>query len=493
MTNENLPHGYVKDAGYPTTYFRELSPVWLNYVAALGGLAPRDLDTKFSYLELGSGPAFSTIVHAACFPSAEFHACDFNAESIETGSQYSHELAVENVRFHPISFADLNALELPDFDFIVLHGVYSWVGQEARKTICQLIRRRLKVGGLVYLSYNCMPGWTNELPLRKLMIELASSASGDSPERVAEAVRSLAELSNSGLKFFRTNPAAVSAVDAYSRSPSNYLAHEFLNETWEPQYSVDVADEMLQAGLSYVGSATLVDNHETLVVDSASAKAIAEMSTARQRQLATDFAVDRQFRRDVFVRADQRIDNADPNNFLGDVNVGCIGDPENIQESVQVPRGKISFQADFIGELRSLMSGGSATLAELASSLGGESRRDGEIVRNLLYLLAAGELTPFACSSLRTKTGGAVNFASETVRRMFCRVVTDQAVGQVASKLVGGGVEVSSSDAQTVLDCVAGGQQIADESALLLIARLKRIGLLVWIDHLGKRAWPIEH
>lgn len=59
-----------------------------------------------------------------------------------------------------------------------------------------------------------------------------------------------------------------------TRSPSDYLAHEFLNETWEPLYSIDVAQEMLKAELTYLGSATLVDNHEALVIDSSAAEVI---------------------------------------------------------------------------------------------------------------------------------------------------------------------------------------------------------------------------
>ncbi|MCZ6855011.1 MAG: class I SAM-dependent methyltransferase, partial [Gammaproteobacteria bacterium] len=160
MSDDHSPRGYVKDASYPTTYFRELAPVWLNYVAALGGVEPRRLDRNFSYLELGSGPGFSTIIHAACYPAGEFHACDFNSESIAMGERYADDLAIQNVVFHAASFDELLERDLPDFDFIVLHGVYSWIGTPARQTIHHLIRKQLKPGGLVYVGYNCMPGWT---------------------------------------------------------------------------------------------------------------------------------------------------------------------------------------------------------------------------------------------------------------------------------------------------------------------------------------------
>src|SRR5262249_13579294 len=78
MDDRNLSNGYVTDSGYADTFFRELSPVWLNYVARLNGTPPRDLDAAFAYLELGCGLGSSAIVNAGAFPHGEFHACDIN-------------------------------------------------------------------------------------------------------------------------------------------------------------------------------------------------------------------------------------------------------------------------------------------------------------------------------------------------------------------------------------------------------------------------------
>lgn len=480
MSDDHSSRGYVKDASYPITYFHELAPVWLNYVAALGGVAPRGLDEKFSYLELGSGPGFSTVIHAACYPGGEFHACDFNTESVATGERYADDLSIQNVFFHGISFAELLERDLPEFDFIVLHGVYSWVGPDARQTIRQLIKKRLKPGGLVYLGYNCMPGWTLEVPLRRLLIELTASMSGDSPQKAADAVRVLKRLGGAELKYFQTNPAAMTAIDSYLRSPSNYLAHEFLNETWEPLYSIDVADEMTKAELTYLGSATLVDNHEALVIDSSASGVIADLQTSRLQQLTTDFAVDRRFRRDVFVRADSHLEKAGVGGHLGAVVVGCLNDPEAIRTTVQVPRGQISFQADFIRELRQLLSGGSTTLMRLVAALGGKSRDSAEITRNLLYLLASGELVPFSQSYQPHEKDGRFEFSGERTKTMLSYIAHENETGQIASEVVGSGVAVSPRDALAILEYLAAGEQGETDSVLReLIPRLRRFGLIV--------------
>ena len=111
------------------------------------------------------------------------------------------------------------------------------------------------------MSYNCLPGWSTEAPLRKLLVELSATAGGGSAQRTHQALRTLQQLSRSKLRYFNANPSAVEAIDAYAKRPSGYLAHEFLNETWEPFYSIDVADEMLEAEVHYLGSATLPENH----------------------------------------------------------------------------------------------------------------------------------------------------------------------------------------------------------------------------------------
>ncbi len=81
-------------------------------------------------------------------------------------------------------------------------------------------------------------------------------------------------MSARGGRYFEANPEATRAIESYGRVPPNYLAHEFFNDTWQPFYSVDVMDEMAQAGASYIGSATLADNHPMLLVEDSATDAL---------------------------------------------------------------------------------------------------------------------------------------------------------------------------------------------------------------------------
>src|SRR3954463_15029003 len=89
--------GYVTDTTYADTFFRELSPTWLNYVAALNGARTTPLDSRFRYLELGCGFGTSAVVNAASFPHASFDACDFNESHVEGGIAYAAQLALTNI------------------------------------------------------------------------------------------------------------------------------------------------------------------------------------------------------------------------------------------------------------------------------------------------------------------------------------------------------------------------------------------------------------
>jgi SAM-dependent methyltransferase len=481
MSNPGWSNGYVTDTSYADRFFRELSPAWLNYVAALGGVSPRRLDETFTYLELGCGFGSSTIVNASAFPRGEFHACDFNPAHIEGGRRHAAAFDISNIQFHECSFEDLIRQDLPAFDFIVLHGVYSWVGVPARQAIRRAIHEMLKPGGLVYLSYNCLPGWSIEAPLRKLLLELAATAAGGSPQRTQHALRSLQQLRDCKLRYFSANPSAATAVDSYTKDPSNYIAHEFLNQAWDPFYSIDIADELADAGVSYLGSATLVDNHPSLVVDRLAAEAVAGLATARQRQLAIDFAANQRFRRDVFVRGYERLGHLESTKNLEAVAIGSLGNPERISTKARVPRGEIRFHEDFIRGLRSLMLCGSKTIGDAVSALGGEGRDAPEIIRNLIFLMAAGTLMPFAKARHQNPAVKARRLVNRTVERVLAHIIEQRVRRAIPSETLGNGVDMLPVEALAISEWLAGADDV-DILAARLEAEIDRRDLEITSD-----------
>ena len=430
---------------YVDTFFRELSPVWLNYVAALNGIEPRKVDAAFTYLELGCGFGQTVTVNAAAFPRGNFHACDINEAHVSAARRYAETVGVRNVEFHHASFDELDTRDLPTFDFVVLHGVYSWVDDAAKCAIRNIIRRASKAGGLVYLSYNCYPGWAIEVPLRRLFGELAQTGCTDMRARIGTALDALRRLDAADLRYFDAHAPARAAVFSYTGAPIAYLAHELLNESWQALYSLDVADDMHEAGLRYVGSATLADNHLELVMSADAARSIASLPTSRQRRLAEDFAVNRYFRRDVFVRGPEPVVSSGSAPYgtpLDRVIVGSIADPARIETTARVPRGVLTFDATFVGELRTLMQRGSMQLGDLMRALSRRACDEAAILRNLVYLVAAGVLAPFARVHRSEDTCGdhrvADNMLADAAKRDVPRAI--------ASEVLGNGVLINPAD-----------------------------------------------
>lgn len=463
--------GYVNDVTFPDRFHRELSPAWLTYASVLGGARPKDLAKPFRYLDLGCGFAYSTVVNAASFAHAEFHACDVNPAHIEAARRRAARLGVSNVVFHEASFEALLDTNMPPFDFIVMHGIYSWVDAGVRRTVRELISRRLADEGLVYLSYNCQPGWSAEAPLRKLMLEMATAAQGGIESRITSATAGMQTLGTPSFRYFRDNPTATGALAALAQSSPGYIAHEYLNRAWEVHYSVDVLDEMAALGLTYTGSATLADNHAALLIDRQAAEAIAALPNARLRHLAEDFAVNRRFRRDVFVRGVRASRTpAQALRHLERMAIGCASEIEQIDTRVTIPRGAISFQAEFIADLRALMRHGAMPIGEIVTRLGGEGRNRREILQNLLFLVASGTLTPFAQPGGYDEAGGR-RAASPAAAAALAACRHDGSPAFVPSARLGNGVTVSPDEADRALRWIAG-------EAMPVSARLARVGVL---------------
>lgn len=297
--------GYVTDVTYTSNFYRELTPVWLGMTSLLLGHRSPDPNGAFSYADLGCGNGFTTLVIAACYPQADIWGFDFNPAHIEFATNLATQAALTNVHFVETSFADLAALPdtaLPDFDFIVSHGVLSWISPANRKHLIDVVARRLKPGGLAYLSYNGTAGWASLLPVRSLMRMLTAAG----PERTDLAVPGVLDfidrLRQSGASYFAANPAVEARIAEIRKQDPRYIAHEFLNHDWHPLMFADVAAEMQDAKCQYIGSATLTENIDSVSVPAGVVPLLAEMRDPVLRETIRDIGCAQAFRRDLYRR-----------------------------------------------------------------------------------------------------------------------------------------------------------------------------------------------
>jgi len=296
-------NGYVTDVVYTTNFYREITPVWLSLTGLLLGHRAADLTGPFTYADLGCGNGFTTLTVAATCPQAQVWGFDFNPAHIEFATSLAERAGLTNVRFAETSFADLAVLPdaaLPDFDFMVSHGVLSWVSPANRRHLMSVIGRRLKPGGLVYLSYNVTTGWASLVPVRALMRMLTAA----SPERTDLAVPAMLDfmdrLKDSGAAFFQANPSIDARLQDIRKQDARYIAHEYLNQDWYPLMFTDIAGEMAEAKCRYIGSATLAENIDTVGVPPGLVPILAEIRDPLMRETLRDIGCAQAFRRDVY-------------------------------------------------------------------------------------------------------------------------------------------------------------------------------------------------
>lgn len=296
--------GYVADMGYTHGFYRELTPTLLSFVALTRGQRGPDVTGPLTYCELGCGQGFSMNLLAAANPHIRFYATDFNPSQIAGARTLAAEAGLSNVSFFDTSFAEFtDEPDLPrEFDVISLHGIYSWISEENRQAIVNFIARKLKVGGLVYISYNCLPGWSAAAPMRQLMYLHAKSRGGPTAPRLEGALNFVEQIQNANAAFFRGTPGMKERFERVKGQNRNYLAHEYFNDDWNLLYHSDVAREFSAAKLSYLGSAAVLEQVDAINLTAEQQQLMAGIEDQTLRETVRDFMINQQFRRDVFVK-----------------------------------------------------------------------------------------------------------------------------------------------------------------------------------------------
>ncbi len=298
--------GYVSEIGYTYGYYGELNPCRIAVPFLNVGLAPPRIATA---CELGFGQGLSVNIHAAA-TDVSWYGSDFNPGHAD----FARSLAAASgsgARLFDQSFAEFcHRADLPDFDYIALHGVLSWVSQENQLVIVDFIRRKLKVGGVLYLSYNCQPGTAGMVPFRHLLTEHASrmTAPGrgivariDGAIEFAEALMAL----NPG--FAIANPTIAERLKAIKAHDRHYLAHEYFNRDWRALPFAELAASLAPAKLTFACSAAYLDHIDALNLTADHHRFLADIPDPLFRQSVRDFIVNQQFRRDYWVKGGTRL------------------------------------------------------------------------------------------------------------------------------------------------------------------------------------------
>jgi SAM-dependent methyltransferase len=340
--------GYVTDLHYVPSFCREQSPAILRLACLLNGLETAPESAGFTYCDLGCGEGVTALVLAAAYPEGKFHGVDFNPGHIMRARGIAAAAALSNVEFLERSFEDLPDAPLPEFDFITLHGVYSWISPELRQSIVRFIARRLKPGGIVYVGYNAMPGSTSGLAVQRLLHDLGAQAHGQSDKKILWAMSILEKLKDAGAVSLVNNEVVDRIIALRDRGRHRgritYLAHEYLNDHWHPMYHADVAREMSAAKLLYVGSADLLSNFQQFMVTPAQHELIGSLDDGTLRETVRDICCPLSFRQDIFIRGTRPMSAAKQEALLRSIRLALLIPRANFLMQLKVPTGNADLQ-----------------------------------------------------------------------------------------------------------------------------------------------------
>ncbi|MFT3965032.1 MAG: class I SAM-dependent methyltransferase [Sphingobium sp.] len=383
--------GYVTDLAYPGLFHRETSPVWIAAILAATGQRAPALDRPFRYLDLGCGPGLNVALLAAANPHGEFVGVDINPRHVEQGRKLAALLP--NLRFEEAGFDRLaqgDPFDAP-FDFIVAHGVYSWVAAERRADMHEIVRRWLAPGGLLYLHYTSHPGHSAFAGAQAMLRRIADRTPGDSAAKLANGLACIRALEAGGAGYLHAHPA-VGRILLRPGEDAAYLAHDLLAADWTALHSGDVIEQLEAVGCAFVASAALLDNIDALSVPGAALPVIGRIGDVKARETARDLARNQSVRRDLYRRGLAGLTPDAYHAQLEGLRYRALpGMRAGGDLTVEMTIGPVSVDAAMVDPLRALLRRGEARFGDM---LRGHPSgvTPGFLIRAVLMLMAAGEI-----------------------------------------------------------------------------------------------------
>ena len=288
---------------YTSAAFTVSAPEHLRAVAHLFGLdAP--VPERARVLELGCAAGGNLIPFAVRHPGAEVVGIDLSPVQIDIGRNLVEAMGLKNVRLIQGSIADVGQ-ELGKFDYIVCHGVYSWVPEDVRAAILRVCSERLTPDGVAYVSYNTYPGWKAKEIVRDAMLLRAGDRAA-ARERLAYARGIIEFLHEQAKQGTVLSTVMGEHIDMIRDGEDYYLSHEYLELCNAPCYFKDFVSDARAQDLEYLGDATVAtmfaSNYGTAAAPALLAECGGDQVVLEQ---LLDFLQNRTFRQSLLVHADR--------------------------------------------------------------------------------------------------------------------------------------------------------------------------------------------
>ncbi len=314
-----MPHRTSNQAAYDQLPYQncivpQIHPDHLATMGILNGMTPPP-SQACRVLELGCADGANLIAIAQTLPESQFLGIDFAEAPISQGRSVIAATQLKNIS---LSQEDILQVDFGDvrFDYIIAHGMYSWVTPAIRKRIFEIFKKHLSLHGLCFLSYNTLPGWTMQGAFRKMMLHHIRFSS-DPSSRVTKAREFLDFLASSWSESGDPqHPFLREFNDTVRSMPDFYLAHDALEETNDPVYFHEIATQAAQHDLQFVSEAASLGHLEDLPQNMAIRLVEMAGNDMIQIEQYLDFLNNRKFRSSLFCHSEVALRRTTPGESL---------------------------------------------------------------------------------------------------------------------------------------------------------------------------------
>ncbi|BBZ28615.1 hypothetical protein MMAD_29100 [Mycolicibacterium madagascariense] len=288
---------------YTSNSFPQSAPGKLAAIAHLFGLPAPEV-ARARVLEIGCAAGGNLIPFAATHPQARVVGIDLSEVQIEQGRTQARAVGVDNLELIAGDVARLDLAALGRFDFVIAHGVYSWVPPQVQDALLAAIRSTLTPTGVAYVSYNTYPGWKSKETLRDAM--LLASGAHTTPQDKAREARAMADFLEAAAPADSVLAKVVAVAKDHALGfADSYLLHDELAAFNAPCYFYEMIGRAGAHGLTYLAEAHVETmfpgNFGPTVKDFLDAKCGGVQVLIEQY---LDFVLNRMFRETLFVHAD---------------------------------------------------------------------------------------------------------------------------------------------------------------------------------------------
>jgi SAM-dependent methyltransferase len=430
--------GYVADIGYTYGYYLELNPQRVKLAFLNAGLVAPEFGTA---CELGFGQGLSANMHAAA-SVCSWHGTDFNPSQ----AGFAQELATvsgADAHLYGEAFDEFAKRDLPEFDYIGLHGIWSWISDENRAVIVDFIRKKLKVGGVLYISYNTLPGWGTFAPMRHLMTEHAEVIGADGVgiiSRIDGALDFTEKLLATNPLFVRANPMIADKIIKIKGQNRHYLAHEYFNRDWHPMHFATMAKWMESAKLTYACSAHYLDHVDAVNLTAEQQGFLKDIHDPMFKQTVRDFMVNQQFRRDYWIKGARTLTQLEQAEQLREQRFVMSAYRPDVSLKVSGSQGEAALNESIYAPVLDLMSDFKVrTLAQMEQLVKDKSINFGQLNQAVLVLCGSGTLSAVQDDTAVFK---AKKHTTKLNTHLQLKARSSNDVTYLASPVTGGGVSV---------------------------------------------------